>query len=144
MPHQVIESTESADSSASFYSETSHQLVVLRSCLPLLRPHQTSEEELARAKWQLKTNYLNSISTVAGANDVSPHDPEPPPAGSDPPLVIVESSTVRWCICHGTCTPRVPASARTYPCFPIPSRQNLGKQLLAYGRVLSTAEFFTR
>jgi hypothetical protein len=31
---------------------------------------QTSEEQLAVAKAQLKANYLASISSVAGANDV--------------------------------------------------------------------------
>ena len=61
--------------------------------------HQTTEEEVAYAKAQLKTNYLNSISTVAGANDVrggvrswwsvvptasDARHPSPPP---DPPFL---------------------------------------------------------
>lgn len=32
--------------------------------------HQTTEEEVAYAKAQLKTNYLNSLSTLQGANEV--------------------------------------------------------------------------
>lgn len=52
--------------------------------------HQTTEEEVAYAKAQLKTNYLNSLATLAGQND------------------------------------------------------NLGRQLLTYGRVMTPAEFFAR
>ncbi|TFJ85105.1 hypothetical protein NSK_003528 [Nannochloropsis salina CCMP1776] len=52
--------------------------------------HQTTDEEVEYAKAQLKTNYLSSISSLAGAND------------------------------------------------------NLGRQMLTYGRVMSPAEFFAR
>lgn len=52
--------------------------------------HQSTEEEVAYAKAQLKTNYLNSLATLAGQNN------------------------------------------------------NLGRQMLTYGRVMSPAEFFTR
>lgn len=92
--------------------------------------HQTTEEEVAYAKAQLKTNYLNSLATLQGANDVRGWT-DRRGVGLMHYLILLR--------------PPFPLNSRhpTNP-NPHPTPQNLGRQMLTYGRVMTPAEFFTR
>lgn len=82
--------------------------------------HQTTAEEVAVAKAQLKTNYLASLATLQGANDVR-----------------AIGCAVRLMLSYTYILTTLASSIH-------PIIQNLGRQMLAYGRVMSPAEFFAR
>jgi predicted Zn-dependent peptidase len=107
--------------------------------------HQTTEEEVAYAKAQLKTNYLQSLSTLAGANDVRALPCPGPflccicdlgrqrrPTTAAPPS-LSPSLSLSLSLSH-THTLQSPNN----------QQQNLGRQMLTYGRVMTPAEFFAR